>query len=81
MRIVLPIRRAGHYSFTLAATAINGRRATMTRTLTVTPPPKPKPKPKPKKAKKASQTKASPEKLAERAAKDQGSAKRTKPGS
>jgi hypothetical protein len=76
-RIVLPIRRAGHYSFTLAATAINGRRATTTRTLTATPPPKPKPKP--KKAKKA-KTKPKAAKLAERAA-DQGSAKRTKPGS
>jgi hypothetical protein len=78
-RIVLPIRRAGHYSFTLAAVAINGRGATVTRTLTVTPPPKPKPKPKPKK-KADAKTAAKAKKLAKRAA-DQGSAKRTKPGS
>jgi hypothetical protein len=79
--IVLPIRRAGDYTFTLAATAINGRRATMTRTLTVTPPPEPKPKPKPKKANKPAKKAAkTSEKLTDRAV-DQGSAKRTKPGS
>jgi hypothetical protein len=75
-RIVLPLRRAGRYTFTLAAAAINGRRATLTRALVASPPP-PKPKAKPKLA---------PEKKAAKALKarklaDQGSAKRTKPGS
>jgi D-glucuronyl C5-epimerase-like protein len=82
-RLVLPIRRAGHYSFTLAAVAINGRGATLTRTLTATPPPKPKPKPEKaseKASKKASKRAQQAKKLAKRAA-DQGSAKRTKPGS
>src|SRR4051794_39161828 len=78
-RIVLPLRRGGRYTFTLAAAAINGRRATMTRGLVASPPP---PKPKPKKAK----AKPEPKKKAAKALKarklaDQGSAKRTKPGS
>jgi hypothetical protein len=85
-RIAVPLRHAGRYSFTLAAEAINGRGARMTRTLTATPPP-PKPKPKHKKAKAADKAKAKAKKkaadapLRDRPAADQGSAKRTKPGS
>jgi hypothetical protein len=73
--VVLPVRRAGHLTVTLDARAINGRGARRTATITVTPPPKPKPKPKPKAKKKASATELAGERL------DQGSAKRTKPGS
>ena len=89
-RVVLPVRRAGTYSVSLAAHAINGRGARMTRTLTVTKPPKPKPK-KAKKAKPAASHQAKkPSAGAKDAplvdapaapAGDQGSAKRTKPGS
>jgi hypothetical protein len=88
-RIAVPLRRAGRYSFTLAAQAINGRGARATRTLTATPPP-PKPKPKAKKAKRAKaaeKAKAKAKKqaadapLKDRPAADQGSAKRTTPGS
>jgi D-glucuronyl C5-epimerase C-terminus len=50
-RFVVPVRRAGAYSVSLAARAINGRSARMSRTLIARPPkPKPKPKPKPRKA-------------------------------
>src|SRR3954452_14292286 len=47
-RVVLPLRRAGTYSVSLTARAINGRGARLTRTVVATPPPKPKPKPRPK---------------------------------
>jgi hypothetical protein len=67
-RIVVPVRRAGTYTVSLGATAINGRRSVRSVTIVVLKP-KPKPKPKPRKAKHAVK------------AKDQGSAKRTKPGS
>src|SRR4051794_25191543 len=82
-KVVLPLRRAGRYTFSLGAVAVNGRRATMTRTLTASAPP-PKPKPKPKKhakAKKDAKAKAGGAPLKDRAATDQGSAKRAKPGS
>jgi hypothetical protein len=82
--VVLPVRRAGHLTVTLDARAINGRGARRTANVTVTPPPKPKPKPKkakPKKAKPPAKKKASAKDLARAERLDQGSAKRTKPGS
>src|ERR687886_308089 len=49
-RFVVPVRRAGAYSVSLAARAVNGRSARMSRTVIAKPPkPKPKPKRKPKK--------------------------------
>ncbi|MEA2385215.1 MAG: hypothetical protein QOH72_5186 [Solirubrobacteraceae bacterium] len=87
-RVVLPVRRAGTYSVSLAAQAINGRGARMTRAVTVTKPRKPKPKPKPKpktpdRAKTPSDTPNDAPLVDAPAvpARDQGSAKRTKPGS
>ncbi|HEX2102453.1 MAG TPA: D-glucuronyl C5-epimerase family protein, partial [Solirubrobacteraceae bacterium] len=76
-RLLLPVRRAGHLTVALDARAINGRGARRTATVTVTPPP-PKPKPKPNKTPKK-QAAAKDSTRAERL--DQGSAKRTKPGS
>jgi hypothetical protein len=73
---VLPVRRAGHLKVTLEARAINGRGARRAATVTVTPPPKPKPKRKPK-----AEKSVSAKKIARAERLDQGSAKRTKPGS
>ena len=71
-RIVLPVRRAGTYSISLVGRAINGRVARHAIAVKATPPP---PKPKPK-------HKAKPKKgAAKKLSADQGSAKRTKPGS
>jgi predicted secreted protein len=85
-RVVLPVRRAGTYSVSLAAQAINGRGARMTRAVTVTKPRKPKPKPKPKTPDRAKTPSDTPNDAPlvdapAAPARDQGSAKRTKPGS
>jgi hypothetical protein len=87
-RVVLPIRRAGTYTVALDGRAVNGRGASRSVTFRATPPP---PKPKPKQAGKDAAKRSKPAKrraktsgavtppAAKRA--DQGSAKRTKPGS
>jgi predicted secreted protein len=78
-RIVVPIRRAGHYTVSLGGTAVNGRHASRSVTFVATPPPpKPKPKPKAKKHAKAPKTSAGdaakPAKKSAAADADQGSA-------
>jgi hypothetical protein len=81
VRVVLPVRRAGTYAVALDATAVNGRAATRAVTFVATPPP---PKPKHKAAPKHEDRDADGAKPAKKSAKpraDQGSAKRTKPGS
>jgi predicted secreted protein len=95
VRLVLPIRRAGAYSVALEATAVNGRGAQRAARFVATPPPpkpkpkppKPKPRPKPKRtpakhpAAKHDGTTPKPAKTSAAPSGDQGSAKRTKPGS
>ena len=88
---MLPVRRPGTYAVALSATAVNGRAAQRAVTFVATPPPpKPKPKPKPKhKPKHKAAPKhedrgadgAKPVKKSAKTPADQGSAKRTKPGS
>jgi predicted secreted protein len=94
-RIVLPIRRAGTYTVALAGRAVNGRGARRSVTFVATPAPKPKHrKAKHRKVKKPAAAKhARRAKPAKRRARmgggvppadkraDQGSAKRTTPGS
>jgi D-glucuronyl C5-epimerase-like protein len=77
-RIVMPVRRAGTYTVSLGATALNGRRSVRSVRVVVL---KPKPKPKPRKAKQAAKAKHGARATGSLGAKDQGSAKRTKPGS
>jgi hypothetical protein len=67
--------RARHLRLRMVFDSRIGPQRVLTRTVALPPPPKPKPKPKPKKAKKVSAKKLAAERL------DQGSAKRTKPGS
>jgi len=85
VRLVLPVRRAGTYAIALNATAVNGRAAQRAATFVATPPPpKPKPKPKHKAAPKhegRGADGAKPVRKSATARADQGSAKRTKPGS
>jgi hypothetical protein len=85
VRLVLPVRRAGTYAIALNATAVNGRAAQRAATFVATPPPpKPKRRPKHKAAPKhegRGADGAKPVKKSATARADQGSAKRTKPGS
>ena len=105
VRLALPVRRAGAYSVSLDATAVNGRGARRAASFVATPPP-PKPKPKLKPKRKPNPTRkpaskpgaaakpgaggkpgaaakpgAKPAKKSAAPSADQGSAKRTKPGS
>jgi hypothetical protein len=83
VRLVLPVRRPGTYAVALDGMAVNGRSARRTATFVATPPP-PKPKPKHKAAPKHEDRGADGAKPVKKSAKspaDQGSAKRTKPGS
>ena len=80
VRLVLPVRGPGTYAVALDATAVNGRAAQRAVTFVATPPP-PKPKPKHKAAPKHEDRGAEGAKPAKKSAADQGSAKRTKPGS
>ena len=82
----MPVRRAGTYTVSLGATAINGRRSVRSVTFVVL---KPKPKPQAEargkaEARREGQARREAIGAAKRSApakKDQGSAKRTKPGS